>query len=244
MKTTTSCKREERMLNSSEDHHDPSDSGRSLRKALILGIVGALAGIAVLVPAAANSKGSADCGHCPSFNSIDIINNTLTSVDIKDHSLNRIDLAKSALPMNGRPGPQGPQGREGPQGPQGPQGAQGPQGQQGQQGQQGAQGAQGVQGARGEQGPPGFSRLDMNTETFLTRSGGGGPEYTFQVLCDQGLTVVGGGVWSNGTYEDDERITGSAPLPARDGWRVKLDKRWGDLSTINVYVLCAEASTT
>jgi hypothetical protein len=86
-------------------------------------------------------------------------NNSLTSADIRNGTLRKVDFKRAALPAGvpgeGAAGPQGPQGPAGSQGPSGPQGENGPQGDRGSQGEQGPQGDHGLQGPAGPQGEKG-----------------------------------------------------------------------------------------
>jgi Collagen triple helix repeat (20 copies) len=123
------------MFTSSKEREERPRSRRSLRKPLIFAVIGA---VAVLVPAAALSKGS--IRHFPTFNGVDIINGSLTGKDVKDHSLTKKDFKGS---VRGPRGPQGPAGPAGPGGPAGPAGA------------NGAPGAPGAKGDKGDKGDPG-----------------------------------------------------------------------------------------
>jgi Collagen triple helix repeat (20 copies) len=69
--------------------------------------------------------------------------NAVVSKKVKDHSLQKRDLAASAITA----GPQGPRGPKGPTGPRGP---------------RGFTGATGAAGATGATGPPGTSGFNMN----------------------------------------------------------------------------------
>jgi hypothetical protein len=70
--------------------------------------------------------------HYPSWDTRDIIDNSLTSMDIKNKSLTRADIASSTLgSLRGPAGSAGPVGPAGPAGPPGPAGLAGQAGQQG-----------------------------------------------------------------------------------------------------------------
>jgi Collagen triple helix repeat (20 copies) len=183
---------------------------------------------------------------CNCGTSADIVDGSLTGIDIKDKSLTKKDFRGS---VQGARGPQGPRGEKGDTGGPGSPGTKGDKGDGGTPGAKGDKGDSGPQGPKGDkgdpgvQGLPGFSKVDMASQTFSTRSGGGGDEYTWEVPCDDAShTVIGGGLWSTGEAFDDERVMSSAPTGNRKGWRVKLDKRWGDLSNVTVYALCVPAS--
>jgi hypothetical protein len=135
---------------------------------------------------------------------------------------------------SGSPGPAGPAG------PAGTPGAPGAKGDKGDAGATGPPGPTGATGATGATGPAGPIRVDMNSASCT--AGASGLQYTCSVACDAGLTVVGGGAWTNGTYADDERIVASYPS-GRTGWAVKLDKHAGTPSSLFVYVLCVQATS-
>jgi Collagen triple helix repeat (20 copies) len=75
--------------------------------------------------------------HFPEFNSIDIIDNSLTGADVKNKSLTPKDFSGS---VRGKPGKRGKTGAKGAQGSVGPPGPSGPPGQTGPQGAQGPSG--------------------------------------------------------------------------------------------------------
>jgi hypothetical protein len=81
--------------------------------------------VALLVASAGMASAAAQIRHAPTWNSVDIIDNSLTGRDIKNRSVTRKDLAASALPRNGQTGPAGPAGPGGPQGPKGDKGDRG-----------------------------------------------------------------------------------------------------------------------
>src|SRR5919109_2888066 len=65
--------------------------------------------------------------HFPSWNSRDIIDNSLQSVDIKNGTLRTVDFGRSTIrALKGNVGPAGPAGPGGPAGPAGAQGPAGP----------------------------------------------------------------------------------------------------------------------
>lgn len=93
----------------------------------------------------------------------------VTSSDIKDGTVKRVDLSNG---VNEALDKVGEQGSEGPQGEQGPAGPAGPNGNTGEQGPKGEQGDVGPQGPRGERGPSGGGPDNVNTWT-VTYTGDG-----------------------------------------------------------------------
>ena len=94
-----------------------------------------------------------------SIRQADLHRQSVGSLQLKDGTVRRRDLAtgvRDALKTSGQPGPQGEQGETGPQGEQGETGPQGPAGPQGLKGEPGPQGEPGLQGEQGLQGEPGL----------------------------------------------------------------------------------------
>jgi hypothetical protein len=89
---------------------------------------------------------------------IDIANGAVNSQRVADGTLLKSDFKAGQLPA-GSPGPPGPQGAAGPQGPTGPQGP------------KGDTGAQGPEGPEGPEGPPGFALA-----VAYVYNGGTGPQ--------------------------------------------------------------------
>lgn len=142
--------------------------------------------------------------------------------------------------LRGPRGLRGPVGRTGPPGPAGPQGFQGPTGDPGLDGNTGPQGSPGPEGPTGPTGPQGPVRVDMNTNACANEVD---EQNTCEVACREGLTVVGGGVLSNGTFDDDVRVNSSYPS-SRTTWKAHVDNHSGSSSdTMTVYVLCVSATS-
>jgi hypothetical protein len=115
-----------------------------------------------LIPAAALSKGS--IAHFPTFNGVDIINESLTGADIRNKSLTRDDFRGSV---------RGKKGARGPIGPPGP------------------PGNPGGQGQAGPPGPPGTSLLTYVTSADIASPPGiSGAGYAY---CPANQYPVGGG---------------------------------------------------
>ena len=144
----------------SSKHEARRESRGWLRKAVAAGAV--LGAAAVLLPAAALSKGSID--HFPTFNGVDIINETLTGADIKNKSLTPADFRGS---VRGKRGAKGPAGSAGPPG------------------------NPGAPGQPGPPGPPGTSLLTYVTSgDFASPPGISGAGYAY---CPANQYPVGGG---------------------------------------------------
>lgn len=188
-----------------------------------------IAVLALLVSTAGSAFGGSSIRHYPYFNSIDIIDNTITGRDIKNKSLTMADF-------RGR----GPQGAPGARGPVGPVGANG------QTGAQGPQGPAGTNGTNGTNGRDGFARLDYNSVTIQntpgTQAGG-------IVLCDAGLRVVGGGVSTQGAYNQQHvnasypsANSGAPPPGGTTAWTAYVDNVGAVTRTFDVWVICAPAT--
>lgn len=165
----------------------------------------------------------------------------ITGRDIKDGSITRADLSRSAIGSlkgntgrrgpagvqgeKGLPGGTGPQGTTGAQGPQGPKGDKGDQGDKGvpgNSGQAGARGAAGEDGPVGPQGPPGqaVGRLDYNrndsaiTPTEIVPLASTKPDTeTEGTDLTWGYDLVTAG----SAYRVDLRLTFKGPTPAEPG---------------------------
>jgi hypothetical protein len=111
--------------------------------------------LALFLASGGSAPAITGCAHCPTFNSIDIIDGTLTGADIKNHSLTALDFHGSLRGPRGLRGPAGRAGSAGAQGPKGDAGAAGAAGAQGPKGDAGAAGAKGDAGAAGAKGDAG-----------------------------------------------------------------------------------------
>jgi hypothetical protein len=179
-----------------------------------------IAVLALLVSTAGSAFGGSSIRHYPYFNSIDIIDNTITGRDIKNKSLTMADF-------RGR----GPQGAPGARGPAGPAGANG------QNGAQGPTGPAGTNGTNGTNGRDGFARLDRNV---LQTSAAALAQTGLRVDCDTGLFVVGGGVVSDGLYNQTS-VNSSFPSSSAS-WTGFVDNYTNTSITFRVYVICAPAT--
>lgn len=159
-------------------------------------------------------------------NGLDVQNGSLTGADIRNKSLTFAEF-------RGRP----PTGKIGPRGPAGPAGANGQNGAQGQQGPGGPQGPTGAQGLTGAQGPPGFAQLDRNVGE---QSAAAMAQTGLRVDCDPGLFVVGGGVVSDGFYNQTS-VNSSFPSSSAS-WTGFVDNYTSLPIDFRVYVICAPAT--
>jgi hypothetical protein len=126
--------------------------------------------------------------------SLQIKNNAVQSVDVKDGTLKTADMSLSArLALKGKAGPAGPAGLPGPKGDQGIQGIQGI---------PGTAAAKGDKGDKGDQGDQGISGLVRVTDH--TASDSDSPK-SVTVNCPAGKKVVGTG------FDISGAITGASP---------------------------------
>jgi hypothetical protein len=164
-------------------------------------------------------------------NAKDIQANSITGLEIKDHSLTAREFKGRAL--RGAKGPKGDRGLPGPPGPPGA---------------NGAKGDTGAAGAPGAQGPAGPVRLDYNSQTFAnaatTQNGG-------TVPCDTGLRVVGGGVSTTAGY-NQQHVNASypsagagigVPVPGSTAWTAYVDNISVSPASFTVTVICTQPSS-
>jgi len=176
--------------------------------------------------------------HYPFWRSIDIIDGSLTGIDIKNHSLTPVDFRGSVRGPRGLRGPAGRTGSVGPQGPKGDAGAVGA---------QGAQGAKGDAGAQGATGPAGPVAL-----TYVVSAGINNPNGTQTsgtVDCPAGTSVTGGGVINNST-STGATVNSSAPRDGSDadtirddGWLAFVNNTSGADQLFFVYAICTTPTT-
>jgi hypothetical protein len=130
-----------------------------------------------------------------------------------------------SLGANGPAGPAGPTGPLGPAGPAGPQGPAGP---------------------IGPQGPAGGVALTYLTGPNVTVEAGA--QKYGELLCPDGLSVIGGGVFTFG----DTSVTLNDSYPADsddedglpdDGWAADMNNAGASPETFNLYVICTTANS-
>jgi hypothetical protein len=179
-----------------------------------------IAMIALLVAMGGTAYGvsASKPAHYPEFNGVDIIDHTLSGVDIKNGSLGPVVLSSRARKaLKGNLGPAGPQG---------------------------PQGTQGVQGPAGAAGPPGLSRLIYRARGPLVNTRNS-LEYAY-VLCDSGYYAVGGGANTdsvaqvvNASYPGDSTATASSA-----GWVTWVFNTSTTAEhNVTAYVICAPAAS-
>jgi collagen triple helix repeat protein len=223
-------------------------------------LVVAMIGLFVALTQTGMASRALEAAGCSCATGSDIVNGSLTGLDIKDKSLTKKDFKGSVAGppgANGAPGAQGSPGAPGSQGLQGPQGLGGAKGDRGDQGiagiqglkgdkgDTGIQGPPGLKGDKGDtgiQGPPGFSSIARPTFDFNAVRGG---FTTASVTCQTPTArVVGGGVdiRDNPGFAGSSNLTWvqfSRPLPGGNGWfvRVRNDGNTFD-NPATVYAIC------
>lgn len=178
----------------------------------------------------------------------------ITSKDIRNGTVQEVDLdAKVRTKLNnvGKPGPVGPQGErgatgatgiQGPRGPRGEQGSEGvpgPQGDRGFDGPRGQPGATGAQGPQGPAGPAGTSGIHPATSATIQVGD------TATQTCPAGETVLSGGYTIN-DLDPSTPVSVIESVPTDDPhggmagntWRVKVSTP-DDKVEILVVAYCA-----
>jgi Collagen triple helix repeat (20 copies) len=156
----------------------------------------------------------------------------ITSRQIKNGTIQAVDINARTLRQLSRPGPTGPQGPEGAPGPQGP------------------LGPSGDRGPQGVQGPPGpaSSSSAVYVRTFDSAAEAGGGSFV-NLFCGPDEVALTGGVRTEslfGVVFDSFPIvpTTGAPRPAVHGekpagWRVGVSTKTGNTRVpYTAYVLC------
>jgi hypothetical protein len=147
---------------------------------------------------------------------------TITGKDVKNRSLGKSKLSRTALSsLTGARGPAGPQGEPGPKGAPGEQGPAGP------------------AGEPGPQGPSGVSGYEIKVSQGMSVPKG--QIYGDQVNCTSGKSVLGGGV-ANYPSAAPARVVSSAPGGAngdRTGWSVQVYNNGDQSFNSYTWAICA-----
>jgi hypothetical protein len=118
-------------------------------------LVVAMIGLFVALTQTGMASRALEAAGCACATGSDIVNGSLTGLDIKDKSLTKKDFNGSVAGPPGQQGAPGANGAPGAQGSPGPGGLQGPQGLGGAKGDKGDQGIAGIQGLKGDKGDKG-----------------------------------------------------------------------------------------
>lgn len=158
----------------------------------------------------------------------------ITSRQIKNGTIQAVDINARTLRQLAKPGPAGAEGPPGPQGPQGPPGDRGP---------------AGAQGAQGPQGPPGIASAGaVYVRTLDSAAEAGGGSFV-NLFCGPNEVAISGGVRTESVFGivfDSYPIvaTTGAPRPAAhgekpQGWRGGVATKTNDTRVpYTVYVVC------
>ena len=178
----------------------------------------------------------------------DIVDGSLTGVDVKDKSLTRNDFRGSIVGKRGPAGTRGAQGAQGPQGTQGPQGPKGDPGATGPQGVPGATGARGDKGDTGAQGPPGFRVVSQGVSSPCTLTPGQATNCV--AVCPAspaGLRALSGAynvTWPINEEAQDLHVIRSRPS-GTNAWELRVKNvagGGGSNFTVTVTVICVQES--
>lgn len=202
--------------------------------------LGTLLGAAALVIAVGSTGVAADAA------------SLITGKDIKDGSIQKVDLStgvQAKLAKTGAVGPVGPVGPAGPKGDTGPAGAQGPAGP------AGPRGPEGMQGVPGNAGPDVFQRAFYATATYDVGDTNQGAIATVACETDDsnGYVAISGGVQTLGLGGHPAAVASSfpgrmdwstnTPKPDRlDGWIVQFDATTAPEKAV-VWALCIPRGT-
>ena len=187
--------------------------------------------LALLVATAQSAYGVSNIRHYPYFNSVDIIDNTLTGRDIKNKSLTKADFRGSF---------QGPRGLRGPSGPRGLQGAPGGQGP------QGPKGDNGTNGTNGTNGSDAIPNLTY-VRTASTPAPTGGVNAGAFAECPSGQRPIAGGVVTSDGLINVYQTAAGTPTAFEGtptGWWGSVRNFGGVPGTFRAYAVCAPANAT
>jgi hypothetical protein len=165
-----------------------------------------------------------------SVGALQLKNNAVTSIAVKDHSLLAQDFAADQLPA-------------GPQGLKGDKGDTGPQGLKGDTGAQGIPGAKGDTGAPGAPGTPGVAGVHVVNTTSTVQNG---VLQQHDVACPAGETALGGGGRIGTGGISGGYVTSTIPVQAPNGqaigWRTIVTNGTGSAQELSTYAICAKVS--
>jgi hypothetical protein len=159
-----------------------------------------------------------------SVGALQLKNNAVTSVAVKDHSLLAQDFAADQLPA-------GPKGNKGDTGPAGA---------------KGDTGAQGIQGPKGDTGPAGAPGVAGVHVVSTIDTIPNGVLRARDAACPSGETALGGGgqIGTGGVYPAG--LTQTVPLKdasgASVGWHVIAFNGTGAEQALDVYAICAKVN--
>jgi hypothetical protein len=163
---------------------------------------------------------------CDCATSKDIVDGSLTGIDIKNKSLTPKDFKGSVV------GPGGPKGDTGAAGSPGAKGDKGDKGDPGSSGLQGPKGDKGDKGDRGDQGAPGPNVRHVGQVTVTVNANSSG-----QATATCTGQVVGGGLRTS-----KEVLVNESGPSGTAGWFVKVENRWlFDAVNLTVYAICIPA---
>jgi hypothetical protein len=178
-----------------------------------------IAMIALLVALGGTAYG-VSAKHYPYWTGVDIVDHSLSGVDIQNGSLGQVVFSRTARKaLKGNLGPAGPQG---------------------------PQGNPGLNGQPGAKGDPGPINLSYKYGSIVTQPGN--HQDFASATCGAGTYAVGGGVFSTGGY-NTQHVNGSFPTfatgaVAATGWGAWVDNVSG-LTTLQfqAYVICSPAAS-
>jgi hypothetical protein len=179
-----------------------------------------IAMIALLVALGGTAYG-VSAKHYPYWTGVDIVDHSLTGIDIQNGSLGPVVLSSRARKaLKGNLGPAGPQG---------------------------PQGNPGVNGQPGPKGDPGPINLYYKYGTIVNQTTAFHQDVG-TASCGAGTYAVGGGVFSTGTY-NTQHVNSSYPTfassaVAATGWGAYVDNVSSSTSLqFQVYVICSPAAS-
>ncbi len=163
-------------------------------------------------------------------------NNAVTSIAVRDHSLQAQDFAGGELAA-------GPKGDTGPKGDPGDAGAPGQKGDTGLKGEKGDPGAPGQKGDKGDKGDTGVTGLHVVSKVSTVAN-----NYATvnPINCDAGETAIGGGGHVGTAGIAGVALTRNEPIVDGNGksvgWRIIAANLSGADQELTTYAICAKVS--